>query len=47
MANNFKQGVNLSKIKYKSKFKGSLYNDAGKICLELTEKYPLIDSFKF
>jgi hypothetical protein len=31
----------------KRKFKGPLYNEAGKICIELTEKYPLLESFKF
>ena len=31
----------------KRKFKGPLYNEAGKICIELTEKYPVLESFKF
>ena len=29
------------------KFKGPLYNEAGKICIDLTEKYIILENFKF
>ena len=29
------------------KFKGPLYNEAGKICIDLTEKYIVLENFKF
>jgi len=30
----------------KRKFKGPLYNEAGRLCLDLTEKYIPIESFR-
>ena len=35
-----------SEIIYR-KFKGPLYNEAGKICIDLTEKYIVLENFKF
>lgn len=29
------------------KFKGPLYNDAGRICIELTSKYLQLETFKY
>ena len=28
-------------------FKGPLYSDAGKLCIDLTRKYELLENFKF
>lgn len=44
--NNFEKG-RISKKIIKSKYKGPLYSDAGKICQELIERYPLLDTFNF
>lgn len=45
--NNFEKGHStIPKKTINRKFKGPLYNDAGKICVELIDKYPPLESFK-
>jgi len=46
-ANNFYRGHSqISKKIIKRKYKGPLYNEAGRICIDLTEKYVELDEFK-
>lgn len=46
--NNFyKNHSQISKKNIYRKFKGPLYNDAGRICIELTQKYLPLETFKF
>jgi hypothetical protein len=46
--NNFEKGHSqVRKSIVKRKYKGALYQEAGKICMELIERYPLLDTFTF
>jgi hypothetical protein len=46
-ANNFYRGHSqISKKILKRKHKGPLYNEAGRLCIELTEKYICLEDFR-
>jgi hypothetical protein len=45
--NYYKNHSQISKASIFRKYKGPLYNEAGRICIELTSKYILLELFKF
>ena len=48
MGNNFyKNHSQISKKYIYRKFKGPLYNEAGRICIELTSKYIMLETFYY
>ena len=47
IGNNFYRGHSqISKKILKRKYKGPLYNEAGRLCIELTQKYINLEDFK-
>ena len=45
--NRYKNHSQISASNIHRKYKGPLYNEAGKVCIELTQKYVMLESFRY